>query len=100
MLHMLHMLHSSEILSPDWTLCTISDLLLQQLEAANLHLKKQAEILDQQASVERDRRVAMLKAENARLAKSMNGDIGGAKSRMLRHTVGFNLIQRTVRGRH
>ena len=55
------------------------DLFLQQLEAANLLLRKQAEVRDQQASVERDRRVAMLKAENARLAKSMNGDIGGAK---------------------
>ena len=55
------------------------DLLIQQLEAANSLLRKQAEVREQQASEERDRRVAMLRAENERLAQSMNGDIGGVK---------------------
>ena len=53
--------------------------LLQQLEAANILLKKQVKARDQQASEERDRKVAILKAENEKLAKSMNGDIGGAR---------------------
>ena len=55
------------------------DLVLQQLEAANILLKKQVKAREQQTSEERDRKVAMLKAENEKLAKSMNGDIGGAK---------------------
>ena len=57
------------------------DLLLQQLEAANLLLKKQAAIREQQMSMERDRKIAMLKAENTKLSKSMKGDIGGVKTK-------------------
>ena len=55
------------------------DELLQQLEAANLLLKKQAAVREQQMSIERGRRIAMLKAENSNLTKSMKGDIGGVK---------------------
>ena len=55
--------------------------LLQQLEAANLLLKKQAAVREQQMSIERGRRIAMLKAENSNLTKSMKGDIGGVKPR-------------------
>ena len=55
--------------------------LLQQLEAANLLLKKQAAVREQQMSIERGRRIAMLKAENFNLTKSMKGDIGGVKPR-------------------
>ena len=57
------------------------DILLQQLEAANLLLKKQAAVREQEMSTERDRKIAMLKAENTRLAKSMKGDIGGVKTK-------------------
>ena len=57
------------------------DGLLQQLEAANLLLKKQAAVREQQMSIERGRRIAMLKAENSNLTKSMKGDIGGVKPR-------------------
>ena len=56
-----------------------ADLQLQQLEAANLLLKKQAALREQQMNTERDRRIAMLHAENIKLSKSMKGDIGGAK---------------------
>ena len=57
------------------------DLLLQQLEAANILLKKQAAVREQQMVTERDRRIAMLQEENKKLSKSMKGDIGGVKTR-------------------
>ena len=57
------------------------DLVLQQLEAANLLLKKQAAIREKQLRTERDRKIAMLKAENIKLSESMNGDIGGVKTK-------------------
>ena len=55
------------------------NLVLQQLEEANLLLKKQAAVREQQLNAERDRRIAMLKAENKKLSESMKGDIGGVK---------------------
>ena len=55
------------------------DMILKQLEAANLLLRKQVEVREQQASEERDRKLALLRAENKRLSDCMNGDIGGAK---------------------
>ena len=59
------------------------DLVLQQLEAANILLKKQAATREQQLSDERDRRIAMLRAENLKLSENMKGDIGGAKTKKL-----------------
>ena len=55
--------------------------LLQQLESTNLLLKQQAAVCEQQEKSERERRIAMLRAENSKLTESMKGDMGGAKVR-------------------
>lgn len=55
---------------------------LEQLEAANLLLKKQVADRAKLEKAERDRKIAMLKAENLQLTDSMKGDNGGAKSKI------------------
>ena len=53
--------------------------LLRELESTNLLLKQQAAVREEQGKSERERKIAMLRAENSKLTQSMNGDIGGAK---------------------
>ena len=53
--------------------------LLQQLQSTNLLLKQQAAVREQQEKAERERKIAMLRVENSKLSKSMQGDTGGAK---------------------
>ena len=53
--------------------------LLRELESTNLLLKQQAAVRQVQEKTERERRIAMLRAENSKLTQGMKGDIGGAK---------------------
>ena len=53
--------------------------LLRDLESTNLLLKQQAAVGQAQEKSERERKIAMLRAENSKLTQSMKGDIGGAK---------------------
>ena len=62
--------------------------LLRELESTNLLLKQQAAVREEQGKSERERKIAMLRAENSKLTQSMNGDIGGAK---IRSTNGHSL---------
>ena len=55
------------------------DDIIRQLEEANKLLKQQVATRAKEEEAARARRIAMLKAENLRLAQAMGGDIGGAR---------------------
>ena len=56
--------------------------ILEQLEAANLLLKRQVADRAKLEKEERERKIAMLKAENLLLTNSMSGDNGGVRPKV------------------
>ena len=75
----LEVVESVEVSKDSDHVVTEGDLLVQQLEEANILLKKQVATRAREEEAARVRKIAMLKAENIRLAQAMNGDIGGAR---------------------